>query len=74
MHLPKTTEELCSLLFVVAGFPWPYQTFERIIAPLDLVLDEAYQRSGRRTKQSVKNINLSSLSWSTVHEKKFLQL
>ena len=46
----------------------------RIIAPLELVLDEAYQRSSRRTKQLLKNIDLSSLSWGTVHEKNFLDL
>ena len=44
------------------------------MAPLVKVLDEAYAKSGKRTKRSIRNMSLNSLSWGPTHETSFRDL
>ena len=48
--------------------------FATRISLLNDVLEDAYSRSGKRTKRSIKNIALSNLSWGTNHVKVFEEL
>ena len=45
MHLPKTAEEILQFVHCCRWMPLAIPDFARRIAPFDLVLDEAYQRS-----------------------------
>ena len=44
------------------------------MAPLIKILDEAYAKSGKRTKRSIRNMLLNSLSWGAPHETSFRDL
>ena len=45
--------------------------FPNRISPLKKVLEEAYTKSGSRTKKSIQKIQLSSLTWGPEHEAVF---
>ena len=48
--------------------------FAQRVDPLLQVLEEAYKKSGRRTKRSIRGIDLRSLSWGAAHESVFHSL
>lgn len=48
--------------------------FSRRVEPLNNILEEAFDKSGKRTKRSIKKIALSTLSWGTTHLTAFLDL
>ena len=48
--------------------------FAERTAPLNEFLEEAYAQSGRRTKRSIRSMELRNLSWGKVHEKIFFEL
>jgi len=48
--------------------------FAKRIGPLNDVHEEAFTKSGKRTKRSIQKIALSTLSWGPVHENTFLKL
>lgn len=74
MRLPKTAAELGEFIYCCRWRSIAIPDFNRRLAPLSSVLEEAYSKSGRRTKRSIKNIALRHLSWGTTHAKVFHEL
>ena len=74
MGLPKTAEELAQFIYCCRWMSLSIPDFARRIAPLTGILEEAYKKSGKRTKKSIRKTALSSLSWGPQHEETFFNL
>ena len=74
MDTPKTADELLQFVHCCRWMSLAIPDFAKQIAPLTSILEDAYNISGKRTKRSVKNIQLSSLSWGAPHRNAFIIL
>ncbi len=74
MDSPRTADELAQFIYCCRWMSVCIPNFVHIVAPLHEILEEAYKKSGRRTKRSIKSIALSSLSWGAIHESSFKKL
>ena len=73
MDIPITADELSEFIYCCR---WMWHTIpdsSRRVEPLNKVLEEAFETSGKRTKRSIKNA-LSTLSWGTTHLNAFCDL
>lgn len=61
--LPETAGELCQYVHCLQWMSLAIPDYTARVAPLRAVIEEAYSVSGKRSRRSVKNIPLSSLSW-----------
>eukprot|EP00171_Calliarthron_tuberculosum_P020891 IDg20891t1 len=68
MHMPQTAEELNQFIHCLRWMSRSIPNFEKRVAPLIAVVDEAFQISGKRTKRSIRKIKLNILSWKKQHE------
>ena len=71
---PKTAGELCDFVDFLRWMKITISNFPERISKLNEVLESAYSRSGKKTKRSIKDMNLQSFSWGTEHEKLFTEL
>jgi len=71
MEMPKTAEELAQFIYCCRWMSLAIPNFAQRIGPLVDVLEEAYARSGKRTKKSIKKVALHTLSWGTAQEEAF---
>ena len=74
MGQPKTAGELSQFVHCCRWLSLAIPDFARRIAPLVDVLEEAHQRSGRRTKKSIQGMDFTSLSWGTIQSEAFQNL
>ena len=74
MHAPETADELAQPIYCCRWMSIVIPEYARLIAPLNELLEEAYTRSGRRTKRSIRGMALSTLSWGSEHKKAFSDL
>ena len=71
---PETADELCEFVHCCRWMAISIPDITRRVAPLVEILQQAYAKVGRRTKRSIRGIQLQSLSWGERHEKAFLEL
>lgn len=71
---PQTADEVCQFVHCCRWMAISIPDFARRVAPLVAVLEEAYTRSGRRTKRSIRGIQLRTLSWGAEHQRAFTDL
>jgi len=71
---PQTAGELSQYIYCLQWMSQSIPDFANRISCLRNVLEEAYTKSGKRTKKSIASIPLSSLSWGRQHDKSFLEL
>ncbi len=62
MAPPKTADELAEFIYCVRWMSVTIPEFAKRVAPLVKVLEQAYEKSGKRTKRAIKNIALRRLS------------
>lgn len=74
MHIPRTAEELSQFIYCCRWMSLAIPNFTQRIGPLNDVLEEAFAKSGKRTKKSIRKVALNSVSWGPRHEKIFLDL
>ena len=74
LSMPKTGGELFQYIHCCRWMSTAIPAFEQRIAPLSNILEQAYERSGRRKKKSIENMELSLLSWGPDHERAFKDL
>lgn len=74
LDLPQTAGELCQFINCLRWMSNSIPQFAERSAPLVEVLEEAYKKSGRRTKRSIQNMLLQTLSWGDRHVKAFKSL
>ena len=74
MELPTSAGEVSQFFHCCRWMSLAIPNFAARVAPLTEVLEEAHKLSGKRTRKSIQNIALSSLSWGAVHEKAFRNL
>ena len=74
MNEPRTADELCQFIHCCRWMATVIPNFVQEVAPLVELLEAAYKKSGRRTKRSIKNIELASLSWGARHATAFKYL
>ena len=68
MAIPINAVELWKFLHFCRWMASAIPYLQRIATPLHKILESAYQKTGRRTTRSIKNIQLSKLSWGKSHE------
>lgn len=73
-RMPETSAELSQFVYCLQWMSGSIPDFATRIAPLREVLEEAYNRSGKRTTKSIQNIRLAKLSWGTAHADAYLEL
>ena len=71
---PQTAGELCQFVNCLRWMSNSIPQFAKRSSILVDVLEEAYKRSGRRTKRSIQNIKLQTLSWGKMHTEAFKDL
>ena len=74
MSLPKNADELCEFIHCCRWMSLVIPNFNVLVSPLTATLEAAYKKSGRRTKRSIKNIQLRNLPWGTKQEQAFHNL
>ena len=75
LDTPRTAGELSQFIHCLRWVSNSIPQFaERSALHLTDVLEKAYKKSGRRTKRSVQNIPLHTLSWGTGHVEAFKSL
>ena len=74
MTMPETADDLCQFIHFCRWMSQAIPAFAARVAPLNRVLEEAYVRSGRRTKRPMKDILLRTLSWGAIQEDAFKDL
>ena len=74
MAMPQTADELGQFIYCCRWMSNAIPDFARRVAPLNEVLEAAFNRSGKRTKRSIKKLALSTLSWGTAHTQAFHDL
>lgn len=74
MHQPDTAAELGEFIYCLRWMSISIPNFAERVAPLNQILEEAYSRSGRRTKRSIQGIKLATLSWGATHVANFNDL
>ena len=74
MHMPKTAAGLSQFIYCCRWMSMSIRNFAQRIGSLNDVLEEAYAKSGKRTKKSINKIALSMLSWGPTHEATFRKL
>lgn len=74
MSLPETADELGAFIYCCRWMSISIPDFARRVTPLTDLLEKAYSRSGKRTKRSIKNISLRTLSWGPLHTEAFHNL
>ncbi len=71
MQVPRTADGLAQFIYCCRWMPIVIPYFAELVAPLHRILEDAYKRSGKRSKRLIRNITLSSLSWGAVRESSF---
>ena len=71
---PQSGGELCEFIHCLRWMSISIPNFPERIAKLNEVLEQAYDRAGRRTKRAIKDMQLRSLSWGTEHDHVFTEL
>lgn len=71
---PQSAGELCEFIHCLHWMSISIPNFHERIEKLNEVLERAYDRAGRRTKRSIKDMQLRSLSWGTEHDRVFAEL
>ena len=74
MQMPQTADELSQFMHCCRWMSLSIPEFFRRIAPLSNVIEEAHTVSGKRNTQSIKGMQLRSLSWGTEQESAFLDI
>ena len=74
MQKPINAGELCEFVHCMRWMALAIPQFTERVAPLQQMLESAYEKAGRRTKRAIKNIPLSTLSWGTAHDDVFVKL
>ena len=74
VFLPETAGDLCQYIHCLQWMPLTISDFSDRVALLRDVLEEAYVRSGKRTRKSIQRITLSQLSWGPAHVATFHSL
>ena len=74
MQLPKTVDEVCEFVHCCRWMSIAIPDFAKRVAPLVALLEEAYTKTGRRTKRSIRGMLLQSLSWGASHVQAFHEL
>ena len=73
-HPPTTAAELCQYVHCLQWMSQAIPDISQRVASFRNVLEEAYKKSGKRTRRSIKNIKLADLSWGTEHVEIFHSL
>ena len=68
---PTTADELAEFVYCARWMSNSIPSLAERSAPLVDILEQAFKKSGKRTKQSIKKYNLRDLSWGTAHSKAF---
>ncbi len=71
---PEKAAELCEFIHCCRWMSNAIPAFAERISVLNDVVEKAYAISKRRTKNSVKNVKLSNLSWGVDHTKSFYDI
>jgi len=74
IHSPTTAAELCEYVHCLQWMSTGIPDFANRIAPFKEVLEEAYKKSGSRTKKSIQSIRLDNLSWGLADQNLFREL
>lgn len=74
LDLPQTAGELSQFVNCLRWMSNSIPQFAERSAPLTDVLEEAYTRSGRRTRKSIQSMLLRTLSWGDKHVSAFRSL
>lgn len=74
MEKPKQADELASLIYCARWMSIYLPCFAERIDILDVVLNRAYAKSGKRTTKSIKGIALHTLSWGDANDEAFADL
>lgn len=61
MEPPTAVSELAEFIYFSRWMSTSMPDFAGRVSPLTSILEEAYSRSGKRTKRSIKNISLHTL-------------
>lgn len=67
MEAPITASKLCRFMHCCRCMSNCIPNFRKTVKPLDEILEEAYEKDGKRKKTALKNIALHTLSWGTDH-------
>lgn len=67
MEIPVTADEVCDFIHFCIWMEIYFPNISGTVALLVAVLEEAYLRSGRIKKRSIKGIKLRTLSWGAKH-------
>lgn len=70
-HEPITAAELCQYLHAATWMANAIPRFAERAQPLRDILENAYKRSGKRTKKSIAKIQLRDLGWSSHAQRAF---
>lgn len=70
-EMPRTANELLEYVHCVAWMACCIPQFSQRVAPLSVLLETAYERSGKRTKKSVAKFSLAELGWNAEHAQAF---
>ena len=74
MEVPQNAGELCEFVHCCRWMYMALPLFSQRVSLLNNVLEEAYTKSGRRTKRSIRSIPLKNLSWGPTHVKAFEEI
>ena len=74
LQLPTTADELCEFVHCCRWMSVGIPDFQALVEPLVLVLNEAHKQSGRKTKRSIKGMQLRQLGWNKEHITSFYKL
>lgn len=71
---PETGAALAQFIYCTRWMSNCLPNFSRVSQPLIDILEEAFKKSGKRTKRSIKNIKLATSSWGEVHSNAYNEL
>ena len=74
MKLPQTAAELSDFVYCCRWMSIAIPNFAERVEPLTKILESAYAKSGKRTRRSIRSIDLRSLSWGTTEDEAFTLL
>lgn len=71
LHEPESGSELAEFIYYCRWMSLTIPDFVRIAKPLTELLERAFRKIGKRTKRSIKNIRVSTLSWGRDHSQAY---
>ena len=74
MDPPRAAEELSQFLHCCRWMSVGIPDFAQCAAPLQEMLEQAYKRSGKRTKRSIRRLLTKDLGWGPAHERAFSRI